>query len=241
MYPRLKSWSSLILLGLLVSSRSDASQLIENSDTQSVQVNVSARETNRLSIAGRRIANVIPAQAGLIGSKKDEVQGVLYFTMTAGKAEAGLVTVYVSDDKNITYRLILVPRPIPGEDIIVQPPTEATATKRSGGADGKAASYQRSIKDLVLRMANDDPANRIKVNKKIPLWQEGTLVLASRLQGTDLVGERYRLTNTSKTDMLIAEQELYRRGVLAVSVKSQTLAPGDSTDIFIVRERGDHE
>ena len=240
MYPQSKSWSSLILLGLLAVSRTDAAQLIENSDTQSVQVNVSARETNRLSIAGRRIANVIPAQAGLIGSRKDEAQGALYFTMTAGKAD-GPVTVFVADDRNVTYRLILVPRPIPGEDIIVQPPAEVTATKRSSGIDGKAASFQRGIKDLVLRLANDDPANRIKVNRKIPLWQEGTLLLASKIQGTDLVGERYRLTNTSKTDMLIAEQELYRRGVLAVSVRSQTLAPGDSTDIFIVRERGDHE
>jgi conjugal transfer pilus assembly protein TraK len=240
MYPQSKSWSSLILLGLLAVSRTDAAQLIENSDTQSVQVNVSARETNRLSIAGRRIANVIPAQAGLIGSRKDEAQGALYFTMTAGKAD-GPVTVFVADDRNVTYRLILVPRPIPGEDIIVQPPAEVTATKRSSGTDGKAASFQRGIKDLVLRLANDDPANRIKVNRKIPLWQEGTLLLASKIQGTDLVGERYRLTNTSKTDMLIAEQELYRRGVLAVSVRSQTLAPGDSTDIFIVRERGDHE
>jgi len=219
------------LLGLLISQQVDAAQLISGADTQRVQVDVSASETNRLSIAGRRITSVVPAQRGLISVQKDEAQGTLYFTMSGVRPD-GPMTLFVSDDQSTTYTLILVPRPISGEDISVQPPADKIAAVKH---DARAASYQRGIKNLILLMAGDG-AGSVPVGKEIPLWQEGTLLFVAKFPGNDIVGEKYRLTNTSPTDLLLVEQELYRRGVLAVSVKNQTLAPGDSTDIFVVRE-----
>ena len=41
--------------------------------------------------------------------------------------------------------------------------------------------------------------------------------------------------------MVIAEQELYRPGVVVIAVEQQTLAPGDSTRVYIVRERARDE
>ena len=75
------------------------------------------------------------------------------------------------------------------------------------------------------------------VNKEVPLGKEGRLVLLSKYPEGELVGEKYRLTNVSQANMLLVEQELYRRGVRAVAIDRHTLAQGDSTDIFIVRER----
>lgn len=237
---------SLILLALLA-SRVEATQLIENADKQHVQVNISARETNRLAVEGRRITSVVPAQPGLISAKRDEAQGVLYFTMVPDQPAMGTVTLFVSDDQNTTYKLVLVPRPVAGEEIIVRPPVDkaAIAAKRTSQTDGRAASYQRRIKDLILVMTDDDPndaaVDRVDVNKEVPLWQEGRLVLLAKYLDAEIVGEKYRLTNVSKADMLLVEQELFRRGVRAVSVKNQTLTPGDTTDIFIVRERKGNE
>jgi conjugal transfer pilus assembly protein TraK len=246
MYSTFKKWSSLILCGLAASNQADATQLIENSDKQSIQVNISVRETNRLAVEGRRITNVVPAQPGLISAKKDEAQGALYFTMTGEPSAVGTVSMFVSDDQNATYKLILVPRPIPGEEIILRPTTEkGSAAGKTGATDGRAASYQRRIKDLILMMSDDELqdglVDKVDINKEVPLWQEGRLIVTTKFLESDLVGEKYRLTNVSRTDMLLVEQELFRRGVRAVSIKSQTLAPGDSTDIYIVRERKDNE
>ena len=41
--------------------------------------------------------------------------------------------------------------------------------------------------------------------------------------------------------MRIAEAELYKPGVLAVAIEQLTLAPGESTSVFIIRERGANE
>ena len=66
------------------------------------------------------------------------------------------------------------------------------------------------------------------------------MLLAQYMAG-DMVGEKYRLGNVSPSGMLLVEQELYRRGVRAVAVEHHTLMPGDSTQIYVVRERKDHE
>lgn len=235
------------MLGLLLAAQTEATQVIENSHAQHVQVNISASETNRLAVEGRRITNVVPAQPGLISAKKDEAQGALYFTLATNQSVVGTVTLFVSDDHNVTYKLILVPRPIAGEEIILRPPTEkvSSTTAKDRRADGRAASYQRRIKDMILMMADDElqdaAVDKVDVNAEIPLWKEGYLTLAARYHQADLVGEKYLLKNVSRRDMLLVEQELFRRGVRAVSVQHQTLTPGDSTAIYIVRKSKDSE
>ncbi len=246
MSPKFKKSLSLSLLALLLSD-AGATQLIDNSDKQHVQVNISARETNRLAIEGRRIANVVPAQPGLINGKKDEAQGVLYFTMSADQPVVGTMTLFVTDDRNVTYKLILVPRPISAEEIILRPPqADKGAPRRAQAAEGRASSYQRRAKELILQMADseaegDGAVERVGVNKEVPLWKEARLVLDSKYLDGDMVGEKYSLTNVSAADMLLVEQELFRKGVRAVTIRNQTLPPGDSTEIYIVRERRDNE
>lgn len=188
----------------------------------------------------------MPGQAGHIKGKKDEAQGVLYFTLDPEAPVNGTVTLFVTDDQNTTYKLILVPRPIAAEEVILRPPVDrAAAAKKASAADGRATSYQRKLKDLVLVMADDElqdaTVDKVDVNKEVPLWKEGRLILEAKFTHDDFVGEKYRLTNVSSTDMLLVEQELFRRGVRVVSVRNQTLAPGDSTYIYIVRERKDNE
>jgi conjugal transfer pilus assembly protein TraK len=246
MYSASKKWlrPSLVVL-LLSSSVVQARQLIENSHKEQVLVNVSARETNRLAVEGRRIVNVVPGQAGMLKAKKDEAQGALYFSVDPEAKTAATLTLFVDDDKGVTYKLLLVPRAVSGGEIILRPPVETLAANRTTRADGRAASYARRVKDLVLLMSDselqDNGGERIEINKEVPLWKEGKLVLDSKYLMGDFVGEKYRLTNVSNTDMLLVEQELYRRGVRAVSIKNQTLAPGNSTEIYIVRKRNENE
>lgn len=84
-------------------------------------------------------------------------------------------------------------------------------------------------------------ADFIPVNQIIPLWKEGRLTYLSKYIDGDMVGEKYRLTNIANHDMVLVEQELYRRSVIAVSIENHTLSPTDQTLIFIVRGRKDHE
>jgi conjugal transfer pilus assembly protein TraK len=243
MFPRSKKSLSAILLSLLAFEAA-ATQVVENADRGHVQVNISVNETNRLAIEGRRIANVVPSVKGVLSGQKDEVLGAYYFTLASESPNQGTVTVFVSDEKGVTYKLILVPRPVAGEEIIIRPPGEKATPSSRAAADGRTVSYQRRIKDLMLVMADDelkDSVETIAVNKEVPLWKEGRLVLLAKYMDGDMVGEKYRLTNISPSEMLLVEQELYRRGVRAVAVEHHTLMQGDGTDIYIVRERKDNE
>ncbi|WP_284076202.1 type-F conjugative transfer system secretin TraK [Herbaspirillum aquaticum] len=234
----------LLLVSLLATTEAHATQVVENADRGHVQVNISVNEVNRLSIEGRRIASVVPGIKGALAGEKDEGLGVYYFTLANPSPDHGTVTVFVSDEKGATYKLILSPRPVAGEEIIIRPPNEKAAVLRRGGAVNRAASYQRRIKDLMLVMADPelkDSVESVVVDKDVPLWKEGRLTLLTTYMDGDMVGEKYRLTNVSLSDMLLVEQELYRRGVRAVAVEHHTLAQGDATEIYIVRERKENE
>ena len=123
MLPRFKKSLSLILVSLAV-SEAYATQVVERADQAHVQVPISARETNRLAIEGRRIASVVPSVKGALSGQKDEALGAFYFTLANDSHSHGTVTLFVSDEKGVTYKLLLVPRPIAGEEIIIRPPEE---------------------------------------------------------------------------------------------------------------------
>lgn len=188
---------------------------------------------------------MVPAQTGLLTAKKDEAQGVLYFGFQPEAGTGSALTVFVTDDQSDTYKLILAVKPIPAQDIVLRPPAARSIPAAAAGPDGRASSYTRRVKNLILIMADDNtqgaPIDRQEVNREIPLWQEARLVFLTKYSDGDLIGERYALTNVSPRELLLVEQELYRRGVRAVSVRHHTLAPRDTTDIYVVRERKDNE
>lgn len=217
-------------------------------DKQSVPVNISSKEGNRLAVEGRKLDTVVPMQPGILTIQKDDAVGAVFITVKNPEQSGAAVSVFATDDQGVTYKMVMMPRPITAEEIILQPPAgeKGAAIKRAATSEGRAGSYQRRVKDLILAMADEELSDqamldKVDVNKEVPLWKEGKLVLVSKYLDIDIVGEKYRLTNVSRADMLLVEQELFRRGVRAVSIKSMTLAPSDSTDIFIVRERKENE
>jgi conjugal transfer pilus assembly protein TraK len=68
------------------------------------------------------------------------------------------------------------------------------------------------------------------------LWREARFVQVARYDVPGLVGEAYELTNISGQRMVIDERELYRPGVVSVSLRALQLAPGASTEVWIVRQ-----
>ncbi|WP_296645692.1 type-F conjugative transfer system secretin TraK, partial [Thiobacillus sp. 63-78] len=67
------------------------------------------------------------------------------------------------------------------------------------------------------------------------LWKGSRFALEHVLTGHSLVGEQYRLFNISDAPVRVAEQEFYKKGVLAVSVRDLTVEPGRSTQVFVVK------
>ena len=94
---------------------------------------------------------------------------------------------------------------------------------------------------MLFAMAGDEVPSELRVeevNQPVELWAEARFILMRAFEGRGLAGERYVLTNVSKEPMVLAEEEFDREGgdVLAVSIENQNLAPGESTNVFVIRD-----
>lgn len=239
MCSRLRKWSALLAMTALPAAQAEARQLIDGAERKQVQVDISARETNQLSVLGREIVRVVPSRKGAIVYDKELKGGDFYFKLPDDSPPLGTVSLFVTDSADMHYSLILVPRAMPGEVLVIRPPRDdADGTKPSPNA--RAPGHVRRANELVLRMADASAegsgSDRELLNQDVPLWNEARLVLKARHRSVDLIGEVYELTNVSAAEMVLAEQEFMRRGVRAVAIRQHTLAPGEQTAVYIVRE-----
>lgn len=237
--------TALLTLALTASLSAEAKQIVKGAEKQPVEVVVSAREQNVISVEGGKIYSIVPSSADALVYEKDERQGALYFTL-ANQATLSTVTLFVVDDQNNRYRLVLTPKNIAAEDIVIVPaPNSAVADVSS--SENRAGSFVSRLKRLMMIMVSYDGSdvNSLegvqveKINKDIKLWKEGNLVQLYRFTADDLVGEVYQLKNVSSESIQMVEQEFFRKSVAAVAVKNLNLAPGETTLLYVERVRHD--
>jgi conjugal transfer pilus assembly protein TraK len=149
-----------------------------------------------------------------------------------------------------TVGLLLQPADVVGQTLTLRitgfATTSAALAAAEGGGEargeprGKGASHVRAVKALTLAMAAPGLAPEVPVQlvpggQEIALWVEARFVLQARYEAPGLVGEAFTLTNVSGSRMVIDERELFKPGVLSVSVKHLALEPGQTTPVWIVR------
>jgi len=228
--PRLTLLASL----LAVSAPALAIQILEGTDGETLLGKVSQKELTRVVVERERIRRVT-GNAGEFFLEKDEDKGEIYIRPAAERATKP-INLFVATDRS-TFTLLLQPVDLPAETIVIKP----AAGQRPPTRVARSDSYVRLIKNLLLAMAGDALPRDMQVreaNQVVTLWNEARFTLTRKYVGSHLVGEKYLLANVSAAPMVIAEQELYKQGVLAVSVENMNLAAGESSNVFIIRERG---
>lgn len=227
-----------VLVALLLSTHSWALQNVDVSDGRSHLIKISAKEMSRIAIEAGKIRR-LDFVDGELEVKKDDETGDMYVLPLVRKP----VNVFVKSASGLTHALILQPTDMPLETVILrEPPKKEADPKRSSIAIERAGALEVSIKRLVLAMARGEKPVEFDVvpaNQEVGLWNEARFVLLERYVGRSLVGEHFRLTNVSASIMRVAEQELYKQGVIAVSIEQQVLKPGESTEVFVMRVSND--
>ncbi len=226
------------LLVLLLSNAALAAQVFDVSPGDTVTAKISTRAMNRVAIDNGRLAK-FPYTTGELIVEKDEQNGQV-FVRPEAIVGTNPINAYAIDDQGRTYTLMFLPTDIPAESVILRP----RANKVDKSSIEGSGRYFQVLKNMTLAVATDDNPPGIEVREvmqDIPLWQEARLTIQKLFVGNAVVGEQYKLTNISDKAMVVQEQELDRRGVLAVSVENMNLAPGESTNVFIVREKKDDE
>jgi conjugal transfer pilus assembly protein TraK len=228
-----------------------AEQRVVGADQRQIEIAISAKEGNALSIAGGVVRNVSVVK-GLLDYKRDAL-GVLNFVVKSDEAQT--ISLTVTDEEGVRYHTMLIPKPIPSQEIVLVSSGAAGAQAPRGGAmgasvaGGSTTSYQRRLKlftsNVIESVASTATPvagmSKTVVNELVPLWKEVTLRYVQRLVDGDFVAEHYELTNVSSELMQIAEPELMRPGVIGIHLAKQSLNPGEFTHLVVLRARGQHE
>ena len=149
-----------------------------------------------------------------------------------------MISLFVADDAGRHWNLNLKIEDVPAETVVIR---NRSRLRQEAVANGADEPRNTAIRRGLLALSRDAEPGDMVVRDRleiVPLWNEARLVLVRTLEGS-LLGEKYQLTNVSKTRMVIDERELYRRGVLAVMIEALELEPGEATQVFVVLEGRD--
>jgi conjugal transfer pilus assembly protein TraK len=204
------------------------------------EVKIPATELTRIAIEGIRMRNFRFSLEEL-EVDQDKDAGTVYVKPLVKNKK---ISVFVLSSTGATHELVMTPTEgLPLESIIIREPASRTAAKAGQKSIEKAGALEVSVKRLVTSMARDEQVSPEygfeKLNVPVVLWRESQFVMVGRFTARSLIGEAYKLMNTSGRLMRVAEQELYKPGVVAVVVESQILRPGEESNVFIVRVNND--
>lgn len=227
----------LVAVALVGTTEAFAYQLLDAVEGKPIHASIALNEPSRIAVEGAKIRRILKVD-GEFTEAKDEDTGAAFITPSTPKP----INIFVLDDRNHTYQLLLQPKDTPSENIVLR--DRQSGSGRLPSIEKSGTNFHRLIKNMVLAMATGERPAGIdvaEVFQEIPIWNEARLILHNVYRGRSMVGERYTLTNISRSTMVLQEQELKRKGVIAISIENMNLAPGESTNVYVVREKNDHE
>ena len=229
----MKTSRALILLSvliLIVETRVQATTVIEPNGEKSVFVTVSEKDINRIEMP----ESVIEALSSKAIDVKVKDRNIFVKLLDSHPAE-----LFISTQKR-TISLILVPKDIPAETILVR---DKENNLSSSSNPPEESSYEDVIKKIVISLSKGIvPSGYIEIH---PKGNEQTLSGLSAkkmyvIQGPVFQGEKYEIKNTGSLDVSLSEEMFYKEGILAVSLDKYTLSPNEACRLFIVK-RTKHE
>lgn len=228
------SFAYLIVAGLLslVSTIASSAQVLQGRPDDTLSASISRMEPTLIRIEGRKIRNIFGEEKAFF-AVPDKEAGTVY--ITPGDETRKTVTLFVTDDAGKTWKLLLIVTDGPADSIVIKGQGSAAPVARPGKEMARTQAIKRVV--LALESDRDGDTDARQLDQIVPLWSEVLFVLVKEVDGA-LKGQRYLLTNISKAEMVIDERELYRRGVVAVSVEQPVLSPGVSTNVYIASESG---
>jgi conjugal transfer pilus assembly protein TraK len=227
-------FAPLLLMTLLASPPALALQIIDARDGETVLAKLSRKEVTRIAVERGRIRKVTGNTGEFVLDKDDERGQVFIRPLSPDSTKP--INVFISTERS-TIGLLLQPVDMPSDAIVIReardPSMQPSRFERSG-------RHVRTMKNLLLAMATDALPDDMVVRepaRDLALWPGTRLTLQRQWLGSTLVGEKYLLVNAGASILELAERDLFKRGVMALSIEQPSLRPGEGTQLFLIRER----
>jgi len=204
-------------------------------------VRVPSRELTRIAIENGRLKSM-QFLVDELEVKNDIESGVAF---VRPKVSDKQISLFVISASGATHELVLQPvETMPLESIVIRDPIgKRSAGRGDKSSIEKAGSLDQSVKRLMLIMARGEKdSNDVafeRMQSQLALWNETRFVMTGRYSTRSLIGEVFSLFNVSNRVLKVAEQELFKPGVIAVAIDAHILRPGEQTDVYVVRMQRD--
>ena len=225
--------SKIIMLSLLtLTNAAFAGQQKDVKDRDMVTLTLSSKDPNIVALINDRI-NKYTAVKGVATASIDTKDGFLN-VKPAGIFNDRPFSMIIFTEKGYRYTLLLVPKKIPAQDIVLNNEQILTVNKNP------LALYSAKIANLVKAMIKD---GKIKDYKKEIIEQDIStnqqeLISVVNYVGNDLKGEILVYKNLSSNDKSLREQAFYGTNVIAVAISNKDLKPFEITKIYRVVKNG---
>lgn len=228
---------TLLTLLLAASLPASAAQVLNGKPDDTLSARVSRSEPTMIRVDGQHIRRIFGAEGDFTVTSNQET-GTAFLKPVTDKPA---FSVFVSDAAGRTWKLLLAVSDGPSESIVIKGRSASTGD-RTANASERDQPRNRIIKRVLLALdaEGESDLDAKSVNQIIPLWDEALFVLVKLIDGP-LKGEKYLLTNASSKPMQIDERELYRPGVVAISVAKPKLLPAETTEVYVISEASDHD
>jgi conjugal transfer pilus assembly protein TraK len=223
----------LLLLALAASRPALALQVVDARDGETALAKISRKEVTHLCRSWPHPQ--VTGNAGEFVLKKDDEKGQVFIRPVSPDSTKP-INLFVSTERS-TIGLLLQPVDTPSDAIVIREAREAATGPARIERSGR---HVRTMKNLLLAMAEDALPDDMEVRepgRELTLWPGARFTLQRQWLGSGVVGEKYQLVNTGASALELAERDLFKRGVMAVSVEQAALRPGETTQLFVIRER----
>jgi len=221
----------VVMTGPLMVFESHALQTVTLEQGTTQFVNISDRDLNVIRIPGA--SNIKAYTAGRNLDVRVEGQNIFVHYNGVG-SDRSPQELFIATSTGL-YLLMLTPKGIPAEMIVLRTPMETVQDAAQWEA---SHDHITGLKELIKAMYLENPPfgyTVVKVDKDVTRWKNTKQRLLYRYVGATMEGEIHLLRNNSNTLFRVNENELYEKGVLAVSIDRHNIPPMQETRVYLVR------
>lgn len=227
-----------------------AQTVIDVGNGKSIEVAISRNDLNRIGLFGGKLMD-LKFKDGELDAQPEARTGA-YFLLPKVNSK---ISVFLTSLNGQVHHLILRPEDVQAQSYVLREPKlddpkpvastrsptapEARPSPQTAQVLGRAHSIDAAVKRIMGAMArNERPSDmrHTEHGQELMLWQGSRFWWMSSMVGTNYTGDHFRIQNTSPEMVRVDEREFYKRGVIAVSLELHQLAPGETTDVYIVKE-----
>ena len=222
-------YAALLIIPMLAPHTANALQVVTPTEGEAMFVNIAQGELNVIQFPFSGIRAYTSSTKIDIKVQSKEVLVQLTDPSLTKPQEVFFATPYG------TYLLMLTPKSIPAETIIVKINKVQMEEAREWEKD---SDYNTRLKELIKNLYTGNPPNGYALSTEkidVSVWEGIEQTITITMVGAGLIGEVHSVSNHSKETVIIQESEFYKEGILAVSLTAHELRPGAKEQLYIVR------